>query len=208
MEKWEWRKNEKSLYLPKKKPELIEIPEFRFVTIEGEGRPGNEHFSLCIEALFSLSYAVKMGLKKRDEKPKGYCDYTVYPLEGIWDLTEEGRKRYNGTLNKDDLAYKLMIRQPDYVDTDLFEEFRESALKKKGLSLLKELQFETIGDGPSVQMLHVGSYDDEPASFQKMEEFASDQGKARLSKRHREIYLSDFRKTEPEKLKTVLRFQV
>ena len=139
--------------------------------------------------------------------PTGYMDYPVYPLEGIWDVNEAA-KREDRAFNKDDLVFKIMIRQPAFVDADLFQEMLELTKTKKPHPLLDKLQFEAIMDGKCVQMLHIGPYDDEPASFQRMEEFATAQQLKRLSKTHREVYLSDFRKVAPEKLKTVLRFQV
>ena len=206
--KYEWRKKEKRYYLPKNKPSLIEVPAFKFVTLNGEGNPNSAFFSECIGVLYAISYAIKMTPKKMLMKPEGYYDYTVYPLEGVWDLNEEAKKHYDGTFNKDDLVFKLMIRQPDFVNDAFFEEMLELTKKKKPHDLLSKLKFEEISDGKCVQMLHIGSYDDEAASFQQMEAFAEKEKLKRLSKMHREIYLSDFRKVATEKLKTVLRFKV
>lgn len=101
-----------------------------------------------------------------------------------------------------------MIRQPDFVTEAIFQYMLEATKVKKPHELLDRLKLETITDGPCVQMLHIGSYDDEPASFALMEKFTEQENRQRLSKRHREIYLSDFRKVPAEKLKTVLRFRV
>lgn len=204
--KHEWRKAEKPFYLPKNKPEIIEVPCFSFITLKGEGNPSTDHFSSCISALYSLAYAVKMTLKKVVSPPNGYTDYTVYPLDG--DINEEAKKKFTGVVNKDDFVYTLMLRQPDFVEEAFFEEMRTFTQKKKPHPLLGEVKFEKIADGKCIQMLHVGSYDDEPASFEQMEDFAESQGLKRKSKVHREIYLSDFRKVPEEKLKTVLRFKV
>lgn len=205
--KHEWRKKEKELYLPKTKPEVIHIPEFRFLTISGEGNPNSEFFSEYIGALYAVSYPIKMTLKKRS-KPYGYSDYTVYPLEGVWDINEEAKKIFNGTINKDDLVFKLMIRQPDFVTEDFALEMLEMTKRKKENKLLGQVRFESITEGKCVQMMHIGSYDNEPDSFEVMEAFAETENLNRVSKMHREIYLSDFRKVNEEKLKTVLRFQV
>lgn len=205
--KHEWRKKEKELYLPKNKPEQIEVPTMQFVTISGEGHPQSENFQNCIEVLYAISYALKMNLKK-ESGVEGYTDYTVYPLEGIWDIREEDRASFNGVINKDDLVYKIMIRQPDFVTEEFFQKMVELTKKKKGYPLLDRVKLEQITDGLCVQMLHLGSYDDEPVSFNKMEEFTKSSGYIRESKVHREIYLSDFRKVETEKLKTVLRFKI
>ena len=204
--KHEWRKKEKNIYLPKPKPEIIDVPEFQFLTIAGEGNPNNDSFSEYITVLYSLSYAIKMGLKKEGNLPD-YTDYTVYPLEGVWDINEEAKKNFTGTINKNDFIFTLMIRQPDFVKPDFVEKMKVITKKKKPHPLIDQVKFEKIREGECVQMLHIGSYDDEPASFKKMEEFAEENDLVRPTKVHREIYLSDFRKVAPEKLKTVLRFK-
>lgn len=207
--KHEWRKKEKQFYLPKNKPEKISIPAYNFFTIQGKGNPNNKNFSNYIEALYALSYGVKMGLKK-EPVLKGYFDYTVYPLEGVWDISDEAKKTYteNSELNKDDLVFKLMIRQPNFVTEKYALETIEKVKIKKKNPLINTVNFEKITEGNCVQMLHIGSYDDEAKTFKIMEEFAENQGLKRVSKIHREIYISDFRKVAPEKLKTVLRFNV
>jgi hypothetical protein len=206
--KHEWRKKEKNFYLPKSQPEVITIPPFKFITISGAGNPNNPHFANYITALYPIAYAIKMNLKKMATPPKGYQDYTVYPLEGIWDLNEKAKQNYDGTFNKDDLVFKLMLRQPAFVTADFYQEMVTLTKKKKPNPLYDDLKFETIEDGACIQMMHLGPYDDEPASFSRMEAFAAEKGLKRHSKVHREIYLTDFRKVAPEKLKTVLRFQL
>ena len=205
--KHEWKKVEKQFYVPKNKPEIIDIPAFKFFTIEGTGNPNNEFFSEYIGVLYSLSYAVKMSPKKGIQPP-GYVDYAVYPLEGIWDLKESEKPLFNGKINKDDLVFKLMIRQPSFVDDKFAQRILELTKKKKPHELLENVRFEEITDGLCIQMLHEGSYDTEPESFACMESFAAKENLSRISKTHREIYLSDARKVSPEKLKTVLRFKV
>ena len=208
MEKYEWKKKEKDLYQPKSKPEIIDIPSFKFFTLEGKGNPNDEFFADYVGALYSLSYAVKMSYKKGVE-PKGFYDYTVYPLEGVWDLTEKGREDYKkGFINKEELLFKLMIRQPDFVDEAYAKFIVEEAKKNKPNALLNDVKFEEIEEGKVVQMLHVGSYDSEVESFKIMEEFVKESGFERAEKLHKEIYLSDARKVEAEKLKTILRFKV
>lgn len=133
-------------------------------------------------------------------------EYTVYPLEGVWDLTEEGKQ--SQVLNKDELLYTIMIRQPEFVTTEVFEKALNEVKKKKPHPLLDEVVFEEIEDGLSVQMLHVGPYDDELITFEKMKTFINEQNLTIVSLKHREIYLSDFRKVTPDKLKTVLRYRV
>ena len=138
--KHEWRKHEKSIYLPKNKPEVIDVPEFRFIMLSGEGNPNSEFFSKFIEALYSMAYAIKMNLKKVADKPKGYKDWTVYPLEGIWDISERARSNFDGDLNKDELVFDLMIRQPDFVSRELFDEMLELTKKKKPSALLDRIE--------------------------------------------------------------------
>lgn len=205
--KHEWKKQEKELYLPKNKPETVHIPKFKFYTIEGAGNPNDDFFADYIEVLYTLSYGVKMSPKK-GIAPQGYFEYSVYPLEGVWDITEEARKTYAGAINKDDLVFKLMIRQPDFVDGDFAMQILELTKKKKPNDLFDKVHFEEIAEGDCIQMLHQGSYDNEPESFRIMEAFAEKENYRRKSKIHREIYLSDARKTPPDKLRTVLRFGV
>ena len=205
--KHEWRKKEKAIYLPASKPEIIDIPEYKYFTINGAGNPNDDFFPEYISILYCLSYAIKMSPKK-DLEPKGYFDYTVYPLEGIWDLKEEAKKNYDGKLNKDDLVFTLMIRQPDFVDQTFAKEIIELTKKNKPNDLLDQVNFKSITDGLCIQMMHLGSYDNESESFHLMEKFASGNNLIRTSKIHREIYLSDARKVASENLKTLLRFQV
>ncbi|APQ19116.1 GyrI-like domain-containing protein [Maribacter hydrothermalis] len=206
--KHEWRKKEKSIYLPKTKPELITIPEYQFITLHGQGNPNSDYFNEHIQALYSVSYAIKMTLKKLSNTPENYKDWTVYPLEGIWDITEKEKQNFKGKINKDELVFDLMIRQPSFVNESFFNEMLELTKKKKPQKLLNKLHFKTINEGPSIQMLHIGSYNNEKESFIKMEAYAESLGLLRKSKIHKEIYLSDFRKVDEAKLKTILRFQV
>lgn len=206
--KHEWRKKEKLIYIPKNKPELVNVPEYQFITISGAGNPNSNLFSEYIGALYSVAYAIKMSLKKIKTPPKDYEDWTVYPLEGVWDITEEAKLNFNGQINKDDLVFNLMLRQPNFISKDFFNEMIEFTKTKKPHRLLDELKFQKITDGKCIQMLHIGSYDNELESFLEMEKFANHLNLKRKSKIHREIYLSDFRKVPQEKLKTTLRFQI
>ena len=191
--------------MPKQKPELVTVPAQKFLMIEGEGNPNGEEFSERIGVLYSLAYAIRM-MPKQGYTPEGYYEYTVYPLEGIWDLTEEGRKLE--TLNKDELLYTIMIRQPDFVTEEVVERAFENVRKKKPHQLLDKVTFGLMEDGLSVQMLHIGPYDDEPQSFEMMKEFINNNNLEIVTLKHREIYLSDARKVDPTKFKTVLRYRV
>ncbi|MBB6714584.1 GyrI-like domain-containing protein [Clostridium gasigenes] len=203
--KHEWRKREKEYYMPKEKPVLVDIPEFKFFMIKGKGNPNREEFSQAVGVLYSLAYAIRM-MPKNGYTPERYFEYTVYPLEGIWDLTEEGKNQE--TLNKDEFIYTIMIRQPNFVTEELVAKAMEIVKKKKPHPLLDKIIFETIKDGLSVQMLHIGSFDDESKTFSIMKEYCEKNNLIIKTKAHRERYLSDLRKTETEKLKTVLRYCV
>ncbi len=205
--KHEWKKSEKQFFLPKNKPELINIPKFKFFTIIGNGNPNDDFFAEYIGVLYSLSYGIKMSPKK-GIAPNGYFDYTVYPLEGVWDLNEKAKQSFDGTINKNDLVFKLMIRQPDFVDNNFAIRILEETKKKKPHDLLEQVRFEEIIEGDCIQMLHLGSYDDEPTSFRMMECYAEQENYIRKTKTHREIYLTDARKVTPDKLKTILRFSI
>ncbi len=203
--KYEWKKIEKELYLPKAIPEVVTIPKQKFFMIKGKGNPNSDFFAEKIGVLYSLAYAVRM-MPKQGYVPDGYFEYTVYPLEGLWDLTEAGRALQ--TVNKDELLYTIMIRQPDFIMKDVVEKAYEIVRKKKPHPLLDEVTFEIIEDGLSVQMLHIGSYDNEPQSFKLMNEFIENHNFEKRSLVHREIYLSDARKVQSDRLKTVLRYMI
>lgn len=203
--KYEWRKKEKAIYLPKAKPELIDIPAYKYITITGKGNPNSKEFADKIGALYPLAYGIRM-MPKGGFTPDGYFEYTVYPLEGLWDLSDDAKK--SGVFDKNELVYKIMIRQPEFVTEEIFNMAYEKVSKKKSILFLEEVKFETIEDGKSVQMLHVGSYDNESTSFEIMKEFIKTKGLEIKTLVHREIYLSDFRRVAPEKLKTVLRYRV
>ena len=174
---------------------------------EGEGDPNSEMFSQQIEALYSVSYAIRMMLKK-GETTDSFV-YTVYPLEGIW-TTKDGSKDEN--LNKDQLVYRIMIRQPEQVNLEMVSQAIQQTIKKKDNPYLNQLSFETYEDGMSIQMIHVGSFDTELESFKQMDRFLEGTAYERdwimESYVHREIYLSDARKVVPEKRKTVLRYKL
>lgn len=204
--KHEWRKHEKNIYLPKKVPEYIELKPMTYICIEGQANPNSQEFAAYVEALYSMAYGIRMSYKW-SEPPENYEAYTVYPLEGMWDLINP--KDYDGVkIDKDNLKFELMIRQPDFVDEMLFMKVLEKVKNKKVNPLLDSMKLKVIEEGACVQVLHLGSYDTEPETFKMMENYCVNEGYERLSKNHKEIYLSDPRKVAPEKLKTVLRFRV
>ena len=195
--KHEWRRHEKALYGAGKTPGLVDVPAQKFIVISGRGDPNGEDFSARISALYPLAYALRSVFKARDE------DYAVYPLEGLWSGAVQG-----GAVVKSELEYELMIHQPDAATEDEFSEALDRTRRRKPSPLLDEVRFEAITDGRCVQMLHTGPYDDEPASFALMADFAAANGLERAGAGHREIYLNDAKRTEPAKLRTILRFSV
>lgn len=204
--KVEWRKQEKELYLPKAKPMELMVPKQKFYTISGKGDPNTPQFGEETAALYALSYGIRM-MPKKGITPAGYFEYTVYPLEGFWSLSDEaiaaGRE-----FDKADLVYKIMIRQPDFVTEDLALTNLEEVSKKKPNPNNEQVEFEELEDGKCVQMLHIGSYDDEYKTFDVMQQYCEEHQLTRTTLAHKEIYLSDPRKVAPEKMKTVLRYFV
>lgn len=203
MAKIDYKKDYKDYYIPKKKPSIIDIPSMNFITIQGKGDPNGEEFGLKVEALYSFSYAVRMS-HKGSNPPENYYEYVVFPLEAVWDIDDKSMD----VSMKENYVYKAMIRQPDFLNKELSEKFLEVIKKKKPNIYLDELNFETIEEGLTCQILHMGSYDTEKESFEVMENYCKESGYTRISKVHREIYLSDPRKVDSSKLKTVLRFSV
>lgn len=197
--KHEWKKHEKQLYSPKTETQLLMVPKQKYFAIKGVGNPNSEDFAERIAVLYSLAYAVRM-MPKSGFTPEGYFEYTVYPLEGVWEACDMS--------NKDSYAYTIMIRQPDFVTSEIAEVALQIAKKKKPNILLDKTFFCEIEDELSVQILHEGDYDNEPFSFEKMLEFMRENGFTRKSNTHREIYLSDARKVERDKLKTILRYTI
>lgn len=205
--KQDYHKDFKSLYIPKSEPEIISVPSIRFALIDGEGDPNGEGFGFDTAALYAFSYAVKMSYKSKDI-PLGFYDYTVFPLEGEWDLIDKSKP----ITDKSNFRYRIMIRQPDFLTAELFIRFlnaaKEKKTDKKTLISLDKIKFAEIEEGMCCQMMHIGPFSDEPLSFERMERFCREKGYKRMFMGHREIYLSDPRKTAPEKLKTVLRFRI
>lgn len=207
--KLEWKKHEKTLYGAKSIPALIEIPPQNFIMIQGSGSPNDTDFSNRVAALYSLAYAVKMGYQSTVTKnplSNEIHDFTVYPLEGIWKLKNADTKSATTGLIKENLEYTIMIRQPDFITAEMICAALEKVKMKKPNPLYGKIIFDTIPYEKCVEMLHIGSYDNEPASFEQMDKFAEENGLQRISDCHREIYLTT--RTKVDKLKTILRYQV
>lgn len=203
--KYEWKKNEKELYGAKKIPALVKIPKQGYIMIAGKGNPNDTDFSERVSVLYSVAYGVKMGYKAmrgNSGQSEEYDDFTVYPLEGMWQGKKEAK------LIKENLEYTIMIRQPDFISKEEIDQAIEKVMKKKPSPLLAEVFFDTMQDGRCIEVLHVGSFDEEPESFQKMEAFSVENGLKRCAGWHREIYLNNAKRVSKSKLKTILRYQV
>lgn len=207
--KHEWRSDEKDLYGVKTKPQLLTIRPLKYFTVKGEGNPNSAVFKDAIELLYSASYKIRMSHKKNKE-PEGFFEYTVYPLEGFWSLNEKGIEVYQkeGLINKDYLTFKIMIRQPDFVDEEYAQNIIKETIADSENPYRKHLNFETIDEGLNLQILHKGTYDSEKESFLVMEAYCKEHGLERISYDHKEIYLTDSRRTKPENNKTILRIKV
>ena len=209
MEKVKDYKNEyKDLYMPKTTPVTVNVPEMQYVAVEGRDNPNdaNGEYQQAIPLLYTIQYTIKMS-KKGSFTPDGYFDYVVPPLEGFWwldngeDFSFQDKSRY---------CWLSVIRLPEFVDEKVFEWACNEASKKKKIDTAKA-QFLKITEGLCVQSLHVGAYDDEPETLKLMNDFIALNGlQSDLNemRRHHEIYLSDPRKTEVSKWKTVLRIPV
>lgn len=210
--KLEWRKHEKEIYNIKKVPTLLDIDTQNFIMIDGKGNPNDEEFSEKVSALFSLAYAIKMDYKKSHhvKDTDEIADYVVYPLEGIWKVSQDNSTKNNccNEFDKNNLEYTIMIRQPDFITEDDFKSAVEKVAKKKPNVFYKDIYFDYMNNGKSVNILHVGSYDGENSSFEKMDLFCKENGLTRKYDWHREIYLNNSNRTEESKLKTILRYCV
>lgn len=200
--KYEWKKNEKNLYGVKQKPQLIEIPSAYYIMIKGEGNPNESDFSNRVSALYSLAYGIKMLFKNMEKEELEYSDFTVFPLEGIWEKSDDEE------FDKSKLKYTIMIKQPYFTTKEIFELAFEKVKKKKPNELYDEISFDCIESKKAIQILHIGSFDTEIESFEKLDNFASEMKLERSENLHTEIYLNNKNRTAEDKLKTILRYTV
>lgn len=205
---FDFKKEEKNLYQPGKKPAVIDVPAMNYLAVRGHGDPNEEggDFQQAIAILYAVAYTIKMS-KKGPHKIPGYFDFVVPPLEGYW--WQDGVKgvdyQHKATFN-----FIAMIRMPDFVDRSVFDWAVTTASKKKDLNFSR-LEFLPQHEGLCVQALHVGPYDDEPATVEKMHLFVKKEGllvDINDQRHHHEIYLSDPRRAKPAKMKTVIRIPV
>jgi hypothetical protein len=188
-------KEYKIYYTAKTAPEVVEFNEVQFLTIEGKGAPSGKEFTAKVEALYPLAYGVKNVCKKQGK------DFGVPKLEGLW-WVESNKPALE--VPREEWRWKLLIRMPEFVTSDIVEKVKAEVIKKKGIELVKEIKFEKITEGKCVQILHVGPYSTEPESLSKMRKLMKEKNLIENGLHH-EIYLSDPRKIAPEKMKTILR---
>lgn len=205
---FDYKKEYKEFYLPKNKPALINVPSMNFIAVRGKGDPNEENsdYKQTINLLYGIAYTIKMS-KMGNHRIEGYFDYVVPPLEGLWWQNGISGIDY---AQKKDFEWISMIRLPDFVTKAEFDWAITEATEKKKTDFSK-VEFLTYEEGLCVQCMHIGPYDEEPATIEAMDKFAKEQGFSpdmEGTRRHHEIYLSDPRKCKPENLKTVIRHPV
>lgn len=207
---FDYKKEYKNLYGPKTKPSVIQVPEMKFIMVEGKGDPNTSpEYANALAVLYGLTYGIKMS-KRWSELPEGYFDFVVPPLEGFWQIDESGFQGEHIS-DKDKFSWISVIRQPDFVTEDLYEKIKSELMKKKPELDYTTTSFMSMEEGLCVQIMHEGAFDEEPASIAAMNAFIEEQGLVTdigEKRWHHEIYLNDKRKTKPENLKTVIRHPV
>ncbi|MBQ6531970.1 MAG: GyrI-like domain-containing protein [Solobacterium sp.] len=205
---FDFKKEYKEYYLPAGKPSIVNVPAMNFIAVRGSGDPNaaDGEYQQAIRLLYAVAYTIKMS-KKGDHRIKGYFDYVVPPLEGFWWQEDTAGVDYS---RKQDFHWIAVIRLPDFVTEEEFRWAVAETAEKKRMDC-SGAEYLTVEEGLCVQCMHIGPYDDEPATVQKMHAFMEQEGydlDITDERRHHEIYLSDARKTAPEKLKTVIRHPV
>lgn len=205
---FDFKKEYKEFYMPKNKPSIVEIPKMNYIAVRGKGNPNDENgeYKNSIELLYGIAYTIKMSYKGT-HKIDGFFEYVVPPLEGFW--WQDGVKGMDYA-RKDDLRFISVIRLPDFVTKDDFDWAVDEATKKKKQDFSK-VKFLTYDEGVCVQCMHIGSYDNEPETVRLMHEYMAENGyelDVTDERLHHEIYLSDPRKCNESKLKTVIRHPI
>ena len=200
MDKVDFKKELRHLYNPSSREfSLVEVPEMQFLMLDGHGDPNTEPaYQEAVAALYGVAYKLKFMSKQQLEK-----DYTVPPLEGLWWAAD--METFTISRDKSTWNWTMMIMQPDWITPEMFVQAIAEVQKSKSLPALAAMRLERYAEGLSVQIMHIGSYDDEAPTLERLHrEFIPQNGYVEAGKHH-EIYLGDPRKTAPEKLKTVLR---
>lgn len=200
---FDYKKEYKEFYLPPKKPGIVQIPKMQYVAVRGKGNPNEPGgaYQKAMETLYGIAYTIKMSYKGEHAIP-GYFSYVVPPLEGLWQMSEG-----LDFSRKEEFTWISMIRLPEFVTEEEFAWAKREAEQKKQADFSKA-EFFVYEEHTCVQCMHIGTYDDEPETLRKMERFVMEEGyqmDLTQNRLHHEIYLSDPRRTAPEKLKTVIR---
>ncbi len=206
---FDYKKEYKEFYLPKNKPSIVNIPKMNYIAVRGKGNPNEEggEYKASIGLLYSIAFTIKMSYKT-DYKIAGYFEYVVPPLEGFWwQPNHIDTFDYN---HKETMEFISLIRLPDFVTKEDFDWAIKEATKKKNQDFSK-VEFLTYDEGLCVQCMHIGSYDDEPKTVNQMHEYMKEFGyelDINDKRYHHEIYLSDPRRCDISKLKTVIRHPI
>jgi hypothetical protein len=205
---FDFKKEYKEFYMPKNKPSIVTVPPMNYIAVRGKGDPNEEDgaYKEAIGLLYGIAFTIKMS-KMGDHRIEGYYDFVVPPLEGFW--WQDGIRGVDYA-HKENFNWISVIRLPDFVTKEDFDWAVEEAIRKKKTDFSK-VAFFHYDEGLCVQCMHIGSYDDEPATVDLMHRYMEDQGyelDINDTRRHHEIYLSDARKVAPERLKTVIRHPI
>lgn len=218
MEKIDYKKQNKELYMPKTEPSVITVPAMNFIMVNGKGNPNSPdgEYTMAVELLYALTYTIKMGLKfgTIETGQEVFPDYVAPPLEGLWWLKDE--KDFDFT-QKEKFCWTSMIRQPDFITEEIFDQAVEEVKKKKPELDVSKAGFEVFEEGLCVQCMHIGPFDAEPATLARMDRYIESSGLVGdystvlpdgHIRRHHEIYLADPRKANIATMKTILRLPV
>lgn len=205
---FDFKKEFKEYYMPKNKPQIVTVPKMNYIAVRGMGDPNEEGgaYQAAIGVLYSVAYTLKMSYKT-DYKIEGFFEYVVPPLEGFWWQEDVNGVDYS---NKSAFRWISVIRLPDFVTKEDFDWAVRTAEKKKKMDC-SSAEFLTVEEGLCVQIMHHGAFDDEPATVALMDQYLKEHGYQNDitdTRMHHEIYLSDARKTEPLKMKTVIRHPI
>lgn len=205
---FDFKKEFKEYYMPRNKPEIVDLPRANYIAVRGQGDPNEAGgaYQQAVSILYALAYTLKMSYKS-DYKMEGFFEYVVPPLEGFWWQENLVGVDYS---DKSSFNWISVIRLPDFVTEDNFQWAVETASKKKNMDC-SSAEYLTIDEGLCVQMMHIGPYDKEPESVAMMNAFLEENGyitDINENRKHHEIYLSDPRKAAPEKWKTVIRHPI
>lgn len=212
MEKKDYKKEFKDLYMPKNTPNIIDVPEMIFIMVNGKGDPNtSEEYENAMNVLYGLSYTIKMS-KMGSNSIKGYFDYVVPPLEGFWGGLDGYFDFSNmAVTDKDKFIWTSLIRQPEFVTKEVYNWALEELQKKKPDLDYSNVRYEVYKEGLCVQIMHIGPYDTEKESIMKLDKYIDENGYVNdfnNNRRHHEIYLGDPRKTKADNLKTIIRHPI